>query len=105
MDNNGSSNNYSIESKSHLYQEMTALKVRIEKFLNGVASEMKVDNTPPTKNVGVKAAILKTHQFTLRESIEWMGKMDDTEWIEHKADLQRDFKAASDALDVAIKEY
>lgn len=103
MDNNSTTNTYAIESKDHLFQEMIALHGKIQKFLAGVSSKIEQQNNDLTKETSVKSGVLMTHEFKIREAIQWMKTMDAKEWIEYKADLQKDFKNALEALNTTIK--
>ena len=102
MDNNGSTNKYSIETKDHLYQEMVALHGRIEKFIGGISSKVEQKNHAPTKSAGVKSGVLMTHEFKVREAIQSLEDMNEEQWLESKADLQELFKDANKALNETI---
>ena len=58
------------------------------------ASKASASKLNASKKTAVSLGILKAHEFKMNEALVWLEDMTDTEWIEYKADLVRDFEAA-----------
>lgn len=94
MDNNNITTGYSLASKDEFKMEIISLLKKIGTKINSSSSKITTYNKTPSKSKIASIGILKIHEFKLNEALEWLEEMTDTEWIEYKADLHRDFKAA-----------
>ena len=90
---------YAIESKDNFRLEAIALLGRIQAMLAGKSSNVDANvDEQPSKAIATNMSILSTHEYKIKEAITWVESMSNPDWVEYKADLQKDFEEANKAL-------
>lgn len=102
MDNHGATNASHIGNQKEFKMEVISLKNKIQEKIESIALRVKIQEAKPSEETVTSLGVLKIHDYKLKEILERLEDMDKTEWIKHKADLLKDYKAAHDAFNPQI---
>jgi len=93
MDNNNSTVPYSTANKEQFKMEVISL---LEKMINQIVnltSKASASNRAATNNTATSLGVLKMHEYKLNDMLVKLEDMTDTQWVESKEELVKDFDA------------
>ena len=89
---------YGIEKKENFEMEVGALLIRIRQHIDASTTYVDAYASHPNKKIANEIAILKIHEFRMKEAQEWLDDMEMNEWLKNKKALQNEFRIANQLL-------
>jgi hypothetical protein len=89
---------YGIENKSNFEMEVGALILRIRRHIDASTTYVDTYSSHPNKKIADDIAILKIHEFRMKEAQEWLDNMEINEWLKNREALQNEFQIANQLL-------